>query len=61
MLWAGMSSTRFSPKSVLLALTMVTCYMLTGNAWYLFPGLAVAAHAGIALIRHGSGKQLFEL
>lgn len=60
MLWAGMSSTRFSPKSVLLALTMVACYMLTGNAWYLFPGLAVAAHAGIALIRHGSGKQLFE-
>ena len=39
---------------------MLGIYSLTGNVWYLFPGLAVAAHAGLALIRHGSGKRLFE-
>lgn len=59
-LWAGLESTRFSTRSALLALWMLGIYSLTGNVWYLFPGLAVAAHAGVALIRHGSGRRLFE-
>lgn len=59
-LWAGLESSRFSPGSALLALSMLGIYILTGNGWYLFPSLAVAAHAGIALIRHGNGKRLFE-
>lgn len=59
-LLAGVASARFSPRSALLALAMLGFYLLTGNGWYLFPALAVAAHAGIALIRHGSGRRLFE-
>lgn len=58
--WAGLASSRFSPRSALLALSMLGIYSLTGNGWYLFPALAVAAHAGVALIRHGSGRRLFE-
>lgn len=60
MLRAGLESARFSPRSALLALGMLACYLLTGNGWYLFPGLAVVAHAGVALIRHGRDRQLFE-
>jgi len=59
-LWIGVESSRFSPKSALLALSMLGIYSLTGNGWYLFPALAVAAHAGIALIRYGSVRRLFE-
>ena len=59
-LWAGLESSRFSPDGALLALSMLGIYILTGNGWYLFPALAVAAHAGVALIRHGSGRRLFE-
>lgn len=59
-LWAGLESSRFSPRSALLAMSMLCIYGLTGNGWYLFPALAVAAHAGVALIRHGSGRRLFE-
>ena len=57
---ACLESSRFSPRSVLLALSMLGVYVLTGNVWYLFPALAVAAHAGVALIRHGAGRRLFE-
>ena len=60
-LWAGLESARFSTRSALLALWMLVIYSLTGNVWYVFPGLAVAAHAVVALIRHGSSKQLFEV
>jgi len=59
-LWASLESTRFSPRSALLALSMLGIYSLTGNGWYLIPALAVALHAGIALIRHGSVRRLFE-
>ena len=59
-LWAGLESARFSTRSALLALWMLGIYSLTGNGWYLFPALAVAAHAGVALIRHGTGRRLFE-
>lgn len=59
-LWACLESARFSPRSILLALSMLCIYILTGNGWYLFPALAVAAHAGVALIRHGAGRRLFE-
>jgi len=59
-LLAGATSARFSPRSALLALALLGFYLLTGNGWYLFPALAVAAHAGVALIRHGSGRRLFE-
>ena len=59
-LWAGLESSRFSSRSALLALSMLCIYSLTGNGWYLFPALAVAAHTGVALIRHGGGRRLFE-
>ena len=59
-LWAGLESARFSPRSALLALGMLACYIMTGNGWYLFPGLAVAAHAGVALIQNGRRRRLFE-
>ena len=59
-LWTGLESARFSPRSALLALGMLACYMMTGNGWYLFPGLAVAAHAGMALIQNGRHSRLFE-
>ena len=59
-LLAGAASARFSPRSALLALAMLGFYLLTGNIWYLFPAMAVAAHGGVALIRHGSGRRLFE-
>ncbi len=57
---AHVESSRFSPRSIPLALSMLGIYILTGNGWYLFPALAVAAHAGVALIRHGTGRRLFE-
>ena len=60
LLLAGVATARFSPRSALLALAMLFCYVLTGNGWYLFPALAVIACAGAALIRCGSGKRLFE-
>lgn len=59
-LCAGMASARFTPRSALLALTMLGFYLLTGSGWYLFPALAVAAHAGVVLVRNGSGRRLFE-
>ena len=59
-LLAGAASARFSPRSALLALAMLGFYVMTGNGWYLFPALAVAAHAGVVLMRNGSGRRLFE-
>lgn len=59
-LWAEFGSARFQPKSALLALVMLGCYVLTGSGWYLFPALAVVAHAGAAMIRNGIGRRLFE-
>ena len=59
-LLAGLESARYSPKTALLALSMLAVYLLTGNGWYLLPALTVAAHAGVALIRHGKERRLFE-
>lgn len=59
-LLAGLGSARFTPRSALLPLVMLGCYALTGSGWYLFPALAVAAHAGVSLIRNGSGRRLFD-
>ena len=59
-LLASAASARFSPRSALLALAMLGFYVMTGNGWYLFPALAVAAHAGVVLMRNGSGRRLFE-
>ena len=59
-LCAGMATARFTPRSALLALAMLGCYLWTGSGWYLFPALFVAAHAGVALMRNGSGQRLFE-
>ena len=60
MLWAGVVSTRPSFRSALLVLALLFAYAVDGNALYLFSGLAVAAHAGTALIRHGAGRRLFD-
>ena len=59
-LWASAAAARPSLRSALLALAMLGSYLLSGNAWYLFPALAVAAHTGAGLIRHGVGRRLFE-
>jgi len=59
-LWAGLTSARFSPRSALLAMAMLACYLWTGNGWYLFPALIVAAHGGVALVRNGRGRRLFD-
>ena len=60
MLWAGIASARPTPRSALVALALLVAYLLSGNGWYLFPALAVLGHMGVALIRHGPGRRLFE-
>jgi hypothetical protein len=59
-LLTGLGAARFTPRSALLTLTMLGCYALTGSGWYLFPALVIAAHAGVSLIRNGSGRRLFD-
>lgn len=59
-LWANAVAARPSLRSAVLALALLGSYLVSGNAWYLFPALAVAAHTGAGLIRHGAGRRLFE-
>ena len=59
-LCASAAAARPSLRSALLILALLFSYMVSGSAWYLFLALAVAAHTGVALIRRGVGRRLFD-
>lgn len=60
-LMEAVASTRITPRNALLSVVLLAAYLLTGNAWCLFPALALIAHLSIALSQRRFGqKRLFD-
>ena len=51
---------RASPRNGLLAAALLASYWIGSNPWCLFSALALLLHLGVALIRRGTGRRLFE-
>lgn len=56
---AHVSSARVTPRSGLIALTLLATYLLGGHPLHLFAALGVLLHLGLALIHRRTGWELF--
>ena len=54
------AASRVTPRSPLLALSLLALYLRGAGPLYLFAALAILAHAGVALLQRRTGRRLFE-